>query len=76
MEKQMSWSIYLRISSSPVTDQAVSNMKEFDVVVKTTLGNRDGGIRLLFSAETDCLDSGYIGIRIESATESFHGSGI
>uniref|UniRef100_F1L7U0 Decapping nuclease n=1 Tax=Ascaris suum TaxID=6253 RepID=F1L7U0_ASCSU len=53
-EKQLSWSLYL---TTPVTDQVVSNMKEFDVVMRTTLGNKGGGIRLLFSAETDCLDS-------------------
>ncbi|KHN77206.1 Decapping nuclease dom-3 [Toxocara canis] len=43
-------------TSSPVTNEAVCNLREFDVVLKTTLGDEDR-VRLLFSAETDCFDS-------------------
>lgn len=36
----------------------MTNLEEFDVVVKARLGGRKEGFRILYSGETDCIDAG------------------
>uniref|UniRef100_A0A915PM15 Decapping nuclease n=1 Tax=Setaria digitata TaxID=48799 RepID=A0A915PM15_9BILA len=45
-------------SDEPNTNEPVTTLEEFDVVVKARLGGRKEGLRLLYSGETDCIDAG------------------
>ncbi|VDK77090.1 unnamed protein product [Litomosoides sigmodontis] len=45
------------LSSEPNRNEPVTNLEEFDVIVKARLGGRKNGLRILYSGETDCIDS-------------------
>ncbi|KAL3997985.1 RAI1 like PD-(D/E)XK nuclease family protein [Acanthocheilonema viteae] len=45
------------LSSEPNRNEPVTNLEEFDVIVKARLGGRRDGFRILYSGETDCIDA-------------------
>ncbi|VIO97350.1 Protein dom-3, putative [Brugia malayi] len=45
------------LSKEPNINEPVTNLEEFDVVVKARLGGRKEGFRILYSGETDCIDA-------------------
>uniref|UniRef100_A0A1I7VMD8 Decapping nuclease n=1 Tax=Loa loa TaxID=7209 RepID=A0A1I7VMD8_LOALO len=45
------------LSSEPNNNEPVTNLEEFDVVVKACLGGRRERLRILYSGETDCIDA-------------------
>ncbi|CAG9533355.1 unnamed protein product [Cercopithifilaria johnstoni] len=45
------------LSSEPNINEPVTNLEEFDVIVKARLGGRKNGFRILYSGETDCIDA-------------------
>uniref|UniRef100_A0A1I8EK43 Decapping nuclease n=1 Tax=Wuchereria bancrofti TaxID=6293 RepID=A0A1I8EK43_WUCBA len=49
---------FLEVSQEePHINEPVTNLGEFDVVVKARLGGRKEGFRILYSGETDCIDA-------------------
>ncbi|VDK44365.1 unnamed protein product [Anisakis simplex] len=61
-----------RPNSEPNTSEAVSNLKEFDVVLRAKLGENEDGVRLMFAAETDCFDAEGNYLELKTVTSQNH----
>ncbi|VDN06446.1 unnamed protein product [Thelazia callipaeda] len=61
------------LTDKPKTDEPVSNLEEFRIVVKTRIKKRER-FRLLYSAETDCTNADGNYVELKTSFDNFGGT--